>query len=60
MKEIVEKEIELTINGLEIGKMLENKKTMDKWLNKYEARNRVCVKDILDGGFWLIFVFSYF
>lgn len=51
MKQIVEKEIELTINGVEIGKMLENKKTMDKWLNKYEARNRVCVKDILDGGF---------
>lgn len=51
MKEIVEKEIELTVNGTEIGKMLENKKTMDKWLNKYEARNRVSVKDVLDGGF---------
>lgn len=31
--------------------MLENKKTLDKWLNKYEARTRVSIKEIFDGGF---------
>lgn len=51
MREIVEKEIEVTVNGTEVGKMLQNKKMMDKWLNKYEGRNRVNVKDILNGGF---------
>jgi hypothetical protein len=35
MKKVVEKEVELTVTGTEIYKMLENKKIMDKWLNKY-------------------------
>ncbi len=37
--------------------MLENKKMMDKWLHKYESRNRINVKDILNGGFWKIFIY---
>lgn len=51
MKEIVEREVELTVTGVEVGKMLDNRKMMEKWLNKYEGRNRVSVKDILDGHF---------
>jgi hypothetical protein len=40
--------------------MLENKKMMDKWLHKYESRNRINVKDILNGGFWKFFFIFLF
>ena len=49
-RESIEKEVELTVNGSEIPKLLENKKTMDKWINKYEARSGFSIKDILEGG----------
>lgn len=30
--------------------MLENKKTLEKWISKYEARSGFSMKNVLDGG----------
>lgn len=39
----------MSVNRSEVGKMLENKKSVDKWLNKYEVRSGFRIKKIFDG-----------
>lgn len=47
---LVEKEIELCFtNNAEIMKMLTNKKTFDKWINKFEARSGFSILNIING-----------
>ena len=47
-----EKEFELAYSQVEAAKVMESRKALEKWLNKYEVRSGFAIKDVFDGGLW--------
>ena len=49
MQHQAQKDVEMAINKAEAAKMSENRKSVEKWLNKYEIRSGFQIKKVFDG-----------